>query len=199
LLRLPLGNCPINFFTRRRRQLAKVVVVDPIDELQQARVREATSHFILVAESLLGRAFEPPPVLFDLCGRAAGMFKVVGQDCWIRYNPWIFGKYFEENLRDTVPHEVAHFIVHRLYGCRRVKPHGPEWQALMEAFGADPGVTFDLDISGVPQRRQRSHRYLCDCREHKVSSTRHNRVLGGRATYQCRSCRGKLVYAGRGG
>lgn len=173
-------------------------MLEPIGESQRAQVRDATQGYVGRAESLFDRSFEPIPVLFDLAGSTAGMFKVVGSERCIRYNPWIFAKYFEENLRDTVPHEVAHYVVHQVYRRGRVRPHGPEWQAVMGAFGADPTVTFNLDISDIPQRRERRHRYLCACREHQISSTRHNRVLRKKATYQCRRCQGDLVFAGQG-
>ena len=171
-------------------------MIQPIGTDLQQRVRDATLRHVDRAGALFDRRFDPVPVLFDLRGTAAGMFKAHGRRRWIRYNPWIFAKYFEENLRDTVPHEVAHYIVHELYGRRRVRPHGPEWQALMALFGADPEVTFKLDLEGVPRRRQATHAYRCDCREHQVSTTRHNRVLRGTGRYHCRYCDGELVYAG---
>ncbi|MEP1470343.1 MAG: SprT-like domain-containing protein [Halieaceae bacterium] len=171
-------------------------MIEPIDAVQRAEVLARTHHYIERAGELLEYSFAVVPVEFDLRGTTAGMFKSYGKKHWIRYNPWIFAKYYEENLRDTVPHEVAHYIIHHLYDTKRVKPHGPEWQALMAAFGADPGVTFNLDLSGIPQRRQRSHPYRCHCQDHAVSSTRHNRVQKGKASYQCRSCHGDLVYVG---
>jgi len=171
-------------------------MIEPIGEQRRSLVREETGRFIDLAQELLERRFEPVPIHFDLRGNAAGMFKVNRRERWIRYNPWLFAKYFNENLQGTVPHEVAHYIVHEVYGSRRVKPHGVEWQALMDAFGADPEVTFRLDMEGIPRRRQRSHPYRCPCREHEISTTRHNRVLAGRGEYCCRSCGGKLVYAG---
>jgi SprT protein len=171
-------------------------LVEPIDLAQRAQVLARTEHFIALAGDILEYSFSPVPVEFDLRGTTAGMFKTYGKKHWIRYNPWIFAKYYAENLRDTVPHEVAHYIIYHLYGNRRVKPHGPEWQALMMEFGADPGVTFNLDLSGIPQRRQRSHAYRCACQDHEVSSTRHNRVQRGKASYQCRNCHGDLVYMG---
>ena len=173
-------------------------MVEPIAELQQAQVEERTEHFICQAEGLFSRQFERIPVLFDLAGRTAGMFKMVGRQRCIRYNPWIFAKYFDENLSDTVPHEVAHYIVHEVYGGRRIKPHGPQWQALMNQFGADAGVTFNMDLAGIPQRSQKTHPYRCDCRTHDVSTTRHNRVKRGSGRYQCRFCDGQLVYAPTG-
>ena len=170
-------------------------MINPIGEQQQLQVCQRTEIFISQAEQLLERRFERVPVLFDLSGNAAGMFKADSKRRWIRYNPWIFAKYFDENLRDTVPHEVAHYIVHEVYGKRRTKPHGLEWQALMEAFGADPGVTFKLNLDGIPQRRQRTHLYRCACRDHRVSATRHNRAAAGRGVYCCRYCKSQLVHA----
>jgi SprT protein len=169
-------------------------VVQPISDTQQRQVEQRNEEYIRLAEGIFGRRFDRIPVLFDLKGRSAGMFKIIGKRWLIRYNPWIFGKYFEENLRGTVPHEVAHFIVHEVYPRRGVKPHGCEWQDLMARFGADPGVTFDLDLEGVPQRSQKSHRYHCGCQVHEVSSTRHNRVQRRKMHYHCCSCDGRLIY-----
>ena len=168
--------------------------VDPIGREQRSEVRRETARYIGLAGELLGREFAMVPVRFDLKGSTAGMFKSDGDRHWIRYNPWIFGKYYRENLVDTVPHEVAHYIVHVTRRWRRVKPHGPEWQALMEAFGADPAVTFNLDLSGIPQRRQRTHAYRCACRDHDVSTTRHKRIERG-VVYLCRYCDEQLIYA----
>lgn len=169
-------------------------VVQPIGDVEQRQVAEMTETYLCHAEAIFSRRFDRVPVLFDLKGRTAGMFKIIGRQRLIRYNPWIFGKYFEENLRDTVPHEVAHFIVHEVYPRRGTRPHGREWRNLMAQFGAHPGVTFDLDLDGVPQRTQRSHRYHCGCQVHEVSSTRHNRVQRRKVHYHCCSCAGRLVY-----
>ncbi|MEH6593225.1 MAG: SprT-like domain-containing protein [Halioglobus sp.] len=170
-------------------------MIEPIKSEQQQCVLDRTEYFMLEAEKVFGRKFKRIPVLFDLRGTTAGMYKVHGKRRWIRYNPWIFSKYFEANWRDTVPHEVAHYIIDIAFG-RRAKPHGVEWKTLMARFEADPGVTFKLDLSGIPKRQQRTHPYHCLCQIHQVSTTRHNRVIRGRGRYHCRSCEGELVYAG---
>lgn len=170
-------------------------MIEPIDKSQRQQVLERTEHFIASAEEVLERSFERIPVLFDLSGTTAGMFRAHGHKREIRYNPWIFAKYYKENLADTVPHEVAHYIVHEVYGMRRVRPHGEQWRTLMGCFGASEEVTFNLDLAGIPQRSQRTHPYRCDCRTHEVSTTRHNRVLKGAGRYHCRYCDGQLVYA----
>lgn len=171
-------------------------MIEAIGDERQGEVVAATEGYIALAERELARPFERIPVTFDLSGRSAGMFRAEGRRRWIRYNPWIFGKYYAENLADTVPHEVAHYIVHELYGARRVRPHGSQWRQVMALFGADPEVTFDRDLTGIPQRRQRTHRYRCGCREHALSTTRHNRARRGHGVYHCRYCRGELRYLG---
>jgi len=168
--------------------------IEPIGSSAQQQVVQQTLHFIQSAEKIFKQTFPPLPVHFDLPGRTAGMYKVVGRRGCIRYNPWIFAKYFEQNLSATVPHEVAHFVVDQVYGLRRVKPHGLEWQDVMAQFGADAGVTFDLNLDGIPQRRQGRHRYQCPCQTHNVSTTRHNRVQRSNCVYHCLRCRGPLIY-----
>ena len=170
-------------------------MIEPIGQELRERVLEQTRFYIGCAESIFSRKFPAVSVEFDLAGRTAGMYKVVGKHRCIRYNPWIFAKYFDENFSGTVPHEVAHFAIDQVYGLNSVKPHGAQWQALMAAFGADAGVTFDLDLSGIPQRSQLRHQYECPCQPHEVSTTRHNRILRGKAVYHCVRCRGKLVIA----
>ncbi len=172
------------------------MAIAPIDSEQRQHVRAETERYVRIAGEYYEREFPRIAVLFDLKGHTAGMFRYDGKRSVIRYNPWIFSKYFRENLRDTVPHEVAHYIVHELHPYRRVKPHGRQWQKVMDLFGADPGVTFDLDLSDVPQRRQRTHPYYCDCQFHEVSTTRHNRVQRGKGRYLCLTCNAELKYAG---
>jgi len=170
-------------------------MIEPINQRQRNTVIVHNNLYIERARTLFGRHFDPVDVLFDLSGGSAGMFKVSGRRCWIRYNPWLFAKYFQENLTGTVPHEVAHYIVHRLYGLHRVQPHGREWLAVMEAFEADPSVTGKFDLRGIPQRRQRRFTYLCDCRRHQISTRRHNIMLRGEGSYQCIYCAAELTLA----
>lgn len=170
---------------------------EAIDATQRAAVIEATHAWIGRAGALYGRRFEPIPVLFDLSGRAAGMYRVQRGTRVIRYNPYLFAKYPHDSLTVTVPHEVAHYITERLYGLRRVRPHGPEWRAVMRDFGVDPAATADHDLDGIPGRRQRRHPYRCACLVHPLTTRRHNLILRG-ARYRCRRCGDELVYSGAG-
>jgi len=174
---------------------AAMEVIAPIDETLQQQVLARTRQFIDLGSELLGRQFAEVPVAFDLRGRTAGMYRVKGRERLIRYNPWIFAKYFDDGMNVTVPHEVAHYLVDCLHGLRRVKPHGAEWRRIMTAFGADSRATARFDLDGIPQRRQRQFDYHCACQPHQLGSRRHFKILRGEARYRCRDCGDLLVAA----
>lgn len=133
---------------------------------------------------------------FNLTGRAAGMYRVKRHNGSlireIRYNTYIFARYFDDNLQNTVPHEVAHFVTDMLYGLSAIKPHGKEWKQVMKFFNADSSVTADYDLTGLPLRQQARYLYRCACREHELSATRHNRITRKRTHYYCNKCQQTL-------
>jgi SprT protein len=165
----------------------------PIDDQQQQQVCRETLACLQRAERLFRLGHKPIPVLFDLTGRAAGMYRVERRRAVIRYNPYIFARHFEHGLQTTVPHEVAHYITDRLYGLAHVRPHGREWRAVMQALGVEARATSTIDLEGLPLRRQRRFTYRCACTTHRLSACRHNRVTAGHARYHCRACGGELV------
>lgn len=169
--------------------------IEAIGLERRAAVVESTHAWIARAGEIYGRRFDPIPVLFDLKGRVAGMYRVQRGERLIRYNPYLFAKYPHDNLAVTVPHEVAHYVTDLRYGLRRVKPHGREWRAVMGDFGVDPAAVTDYDLDGIPTRMQRRHPYRCACLVHPLTTRRHNLILQGAARYRCRHCGGELVYA----
>jgi SprT protein len=170
--------------------------LQPIGERQQQQVLRATYDCLRRAREIYRREFAVIPVTFDLCGRAAGMYRVCGGRRSIRYNPYLFAKYFADSLSATVPHEVAHYVTDILYGMRNIRPHGLEWRAVMCSLGAEPRATGRYDLAGVPVRRQRRYTYRCGCTTHLLSACRHNRLHSGKARYHCRLCGTPIVYQG---
>lgn len=164
----------------------------PLDSEQQEQVLSATETCLYQVGVVLERTFEPIPVYFDLKGRAAGMYKVKKSQRMIRYNPYIFARYFSENLAVTVPHEVAHYVVDVLYSMRNTQAHGKEWKNIMALLNADASVTCDFDLNGLPTRNYQRFDYSCSCRTHELTRIRHNRVLKG-VRYLCRHCKQELV------
>jgi SprT protein len=166
------------------------------DSLQsQARARVA--YWIGRARALTGlgaHRLPTPAVRFDLRGRTAGqaVFAADPRDWHIRLNASLLATHPRAMLAETVPHEVAHVVIHRLYG-RKVKPHGAEWRALMAAFGVPATACHTLPAE--PVRRLKRYRYRCGCAEPAwLTSIRHRRARAG-TLYYCRRCGEKLVHA----
>ena len=167
--------------------------VQPVNDSQKQQILNATSRCLQQACQLFELDYQTIPVSFDLRGRAAGMYQVRMGKQRIRYNPWIFSSHYDANLTETVPHEVAHHVADRLFGLRSIRPHGKEWKTIMRALGAEPRVTADFDLTGVPVRRQRRHSYACSCREYQLTTSRHNKVCRYQARYHCRLCGTELI------
>lgn len=163
--------------------------LQPLNEAQCNAVLAATEACLERAGRIYRRHFPAITVRFDLRGRAAGMYRVRRSQREIRFNPYIFAKYFDEGMTQTVPHEVAHYVIDLLYGLRRVRPHGPEWRAVMQALGAEPRATGNYDLSGIPLRTQRRFPYRCACpHAHQLTTRRHNAIGRRQARYLCRRC-----------
>ncbi len=168
----------------------------PLDEGQMQRVVATTRACIATAASAFGLArLAPVEITFDVRGSAWGYYVRDRDRRRIRYNPWLFARYFEDGLNETVPHEVAHYVVEQLHPGRRVAAHGAEWRAVMRLFGfSTPRATHRHSLDGIPVRRQQRFLYRCGCRQHELSTTRHLRILGRRMEYRCRAC-GEILRA----
>jgi SprT protein len=143
--------------------------------------------FFIEAECFFDRAFERPTYLFNQRGRAAGTAHL--QRNLIKINPILFINNKEEFFEQVIPHEVAHLITFQLYG--KVRPHGKEWQHIMEkVFKRPAATTHQLDIKDVVGKL---FTYQCACTTHQLTIRRHNKVQKG-CEYRCKSCRKALVY-----
>ena len=71
-------------------------MIEPISDIQKTHVEAATTSYIKLSAGLYDRKFDPIPVHFDLKGKCAGMYEVKGRFQRIRYNPWLFAKYYED-------------------------------------------------------------------------------------------------------
>ena len=170
----------------------------PIDSAQKAQVEHRTRMLIDSLQSDFSCSWPQPLINFDLIGKTAGMYRVKGKHIEIRYNPYIFAKYFEENLRETVAHEVAHYACDHLYRRGSIKPHGSEWRHIVQLLGGQPEVTCNYDLSDIPRKKVKRFRYSCKCATpHFLTSYRHNKILQGRCFYSCNKCGEKLMISGQ--
>jgi SprT protein len=168
--------------------------IQPISTVQQEQVIERTLYFIKNAGEYYNRSFKDIPVLFDLTGKAAGMYRIKAGQRVIRYNPYVFAKYYDDNFKETIPHEVAHYVTDMLYGLRKIRPHGSEWKSVMDVFGVAANRTANYDLSGLPVRKHQLYVYHCGCQNFELTSRRHNKIIRGTGHYLCRDCGGKLLF-----
>jgi SprT protein len=170
----------------------------PPVEREPDHIADLTAKVIQRSQSLLadgarslGIVTPHPDIRFDLRGLAAGQARFgPGKLTQIRFNPLLLRENPSEFIDQTVPHECAHVLAYCRHG-RGIRPHGPEWQAIMLHWGAQPERCHRFDVSRSVTRRVREFDYHCDCREHRLSTIRHRRVLGGQV-YLCRHCAGPL-------
>ncbi|MCW9012870.1 MAG: SprT-like domain-containing protein [Gammaproteobacteria bacterium] len=170
-----------------------MTLIEPITAEQQAQVCQITDQCIERLANIHRINVPSIPVKFDLKGRASGMYMVRGRKRFIRYNPYLFARYFDDNLSTTVPHEVAHYVSDVLFGLKNIKPHGKEWQQLMLSLGVKPEVTGNYDLHGIPVRRQKRFNYQCGCQQHQLTTVRHNKIQAGKARYFCRQCGSQII------
>ena len=168
-------------------------MINPITTSQQQQVVERTSGLLLQCEEFFRHSFKPVEIRFDLRGRTSGMYVVKHRQRYLRFNPYIFSKYFTDSIENTVPHEVAHYVSDILFGIKNIRPHGKEWQAIMQMLDVEPRVTGNYDLAGIPVKRQRRFDYACDCATHQLTTVRHNKITNGKTHYFCRKCDGELT------
>lgn len=150
------------------------------------RVRTRVQELIACANSHYGLTLGMPEIRFDLRGLNAGQADT--QNHSLRFNRELLLTQPRHFLHHTVAHEVAHLVAYVMHGAR-IRPHGPQWRAVMEFFDADPSRCHNYPAR--PSRRLRQYSYYCGCRRHRLTSIRHNRARRG-VRYYCVDCRERL-------
>ena len=139
----------------------------------------------ILAECFFERPFKRPTYLFNQRGKSAGTAHL--QRNIIKFNAILFKQNKEVFINQVVAHEVAHIIAYQQYG--KVRPHGREWQHIMEViFNCPATTTHSLDISDVIGKQ---FSYQCLCSTHQLTIRRHNKILKG-TQYLCKKCGGIL-------
>ena len=147
----------------------------------------ALENVFLKAEKFYQTPFPRPELNFKQRGKIAGSAR---PNSWeIRLNPILFLENSEAFLSEVIPHEAAHLITARRYG--RVKPHGKEWQFVMNnVMGLPARVTHQFETTSVAGK---TYPYRCQCQTHALTIIRHNRILRG-WEYRCIKCKSLLIY-----
>jgi Uncharacterized protein conserved in bacteria len=132
------------------------------------------------ANKLLQTQYIEPKIIYRAKGSVAGSAFLTRWE--IQINSTMLyenGKIF---IEEVVPHELAHLIVFKKFG--KVKPHGKEWQYIMsQVLGKIPKTTHNFEV-----KSHDSFVYYCQCQEHHLTKTRHNKIEHNKTEYLCRKC-----------
>ncbi|QGM80209.1 SprT family zinc-dependent metalloprotease [Otariodibacter oris] len=142
------------------------------------------------ANTYFNTIFTPPTVSYAVRGVKAGVAYLHKNE--IRFNPILLTENGQDFIQQVVPHELAHLLVYQQFG--RVKPHGKEWQMMMETVLGIPAETYHcFDTSSVQGQR---FEYQCQCQTHWLSIRRHQAILREKRQYICRQCKTTLQFVG---
>lgn len=83
-------------------------------------------------------------------------------------------------IDEVVTHEVAHYIVHEVYG-RNVQPHGFEWKETMRMLGAQPKRCHSFKTV-----KSNTFTYNVDGQIIELGVRRHNKIQSGYTSYRLR-------------
>lgn len=161
------------------------------------RILDKVEEAFVIAEKFYGRTFSRPTnIIFKRSGTMGGY-------CWYAKKELMFQLDFAEHNPDkfdsTCFHEVAHWIDKEVYGYRhtdsgRRQIHGNTWKYIMsKVYRLSPDRCHTYDTSVTTTKKQDRKIYKCNCREHKISTTIHNRICRGHE-YKCRSCGYRLIF-----
>jgi SprT protein len=153
-----------------------------VDAALKLAARQRLAQCVQLAHGL-GIRLPMPTVSFDLRGRTAG------QAYWTKNHVRLNAVLLTENpsafIARTVGHEVAHLAARVKYG-EGIDPHGPEWQAVMVAFGQDPSRCHSYDTANAAVGG--TFTFVCGCAKPFQLGAR-QRKRGLRGDYRCRKCK----------
>lgn len=162
-----------------------------IPESIQRQICECLYRYSRLAERHFQRAFPLPRLVIHKKGAVAGTAHP--QHYTIKLNGQLLMEHHDAFIEEVVPHELAHLLVYTVYG--RVRPHGKEWQTLMQSVFNLPAKRTHTFINSALQTTRVP--YQCACQIHYLSSVRHHRVCRQHAQYHCLQCKQKLTVVNR--
>ncbi|MBU2977057.1 SprT family zinc-dependent metalloprotease [Alteromonas sp. C1M14] len=158
----------------------------PVSDKDKEAVDQLVCRLYRVAQEYFNKSFPLPAVSYRRSGRNAGTAFL--QQNRINLHPILFVENRQGFFDDVIPHEISHLLTYQLFG--RVKPHGREWQLIMQdVFHVPAKTTHSFDLTNV---QTNTMMYQCECGDVPLTLRRHNKVLRG-ARYLCRRCNNTLV------
>lgn len=143
----------------------------------------ATKAWMDKASAIYGQSFIIPHIRMNIRGCTAGRANFAKWE--LQYNPVLFIQNKQDFIASTIPHEIAHLVANAMSRSGRVKPHGYEWREVMYKLGISKASRcHSYDTSKLYTARPRPYVYACKCKEHRLTSIIHRRIVAG----QTRSC-----------
>lgn len=106
-----------------------------------------------------------------------------------------FNAHTEEMCAVTVPHELAHLIVHKYYPCAK-QAHGPEFRTVAQSIGACASTYHSMTRPESKKANAvKRHEVKCPCQSHWFTTNRLNELNSGKVRYTCKTCGAPVVDA----
>ncbi len=136
---------------------------------------------------------------YDLKGiRTIGQCKQLDKKTYIiRLHLPLLQYYKNVYINDVLTHEFAHAIQMHKYK-HKVKPHGKEWQEILEILHDKPYEQIAKpkyeELQNLSQNRKyKKYDYTCKCKTtHELTIIRHKRIQSG-TQYLCKYCKSLLI------
>ena len=109
---------------------------------------------IETAECFYGISLESPNISFNLKGRAAGEASFHRGVYTLKFNPEAVRNHWEEMVKNTISHEVAHIVQHKM---RDYMSHDLEWKSIDRNLGGNGQRCHNFNLT--PAKRKSIIRY----------------------------------------
>ena len=160
-------------------------------------VEEEVLNYIVKINQFSNDDFEIPCILYTLTSCVAGRASYYNYT--INFN-LILLKENIPSFSQTIGHEIAHLLAKKMYQNNPIygslTSHGRYWKDAMAILRLSPKRCHDYDTSNIISKKvqQRKWLYSCNCSQHVVSTTIHNKIQKHAPSYSCRYCRNKLQF-----
>lgn len=101
----------------------------------------------------------------------------------LRFNPEAITNYFQDMIKDTIPHEVAHIVC--FIRPELGKNHDAGWKRVCRMLGGDDSRTHTMNLSAGKAKTE--YDYLVNGEIVKLGPKRHARLQRGETTYRHRT------------
>ena len=160
---------------------------------RQTAVESQITKYLDIAEKHWDRKFNRPDVKYDLKGHTGG-WAIGGHTIRLNYDILTDDRYYQDMVNQTVPHELAHIVVHQMWP--KASAHGEHWQHVMSVFGKPADRCHQYETKAVKKHKKFSYTCTCPGRTYELGSARHNRAQTGQRRYYCPLCQETLVWNG---